>query len=87
MTSHSEMTKRNIFNRLWNPTQEDVIAFRVFQMVSTPITMVLSIVAGIFSGSAIWFFVAMGWLVIAIILYVVSSIRFRIKNPISDDFS
>jgi uncharacterized membrane protein len=85
MTSPSEITKRNILNRLWNPKQEDVIAFRVFQMVSIPIIMVLSIVAGIFSGSAIWFFIAMGWLVMAIILYLVSSIRFKINNSISDD--
>jgi hypothetical protein len=85
MNLETENNGRNIWKRIWYPKQEDVIGFRVFQMISIPVIMVLSIVVNIYTRSATWNFLMMAWLLVAILLWVVASIRFKKINPIKDE--
>ena len=75
---------RNIWKRIWYPNQEDVIGFRVFQMISIPAIMVLSIVVSIFIKSVTWNYLMLAWLLLAILLWAVASIRFKKISPIND---
>ena len=85
MNLESENNARNIWKRIWYPTQEDVIGFRVFQMISIPVIMVLSIVVNIYIRNATWNFLMIAWLLVAILLWAVASIRFKKINPIKDE--
>ena len=85
MNLEAENNGRNIWKRIWYPKQEDVIGFRVFQMISIPVIMVLSIVVNIYTRSATWNFLMMAWLLVAILLWAVASIRFKKINPIKDE--
>ena len=80
----SQKNARNIWKRIWYPNQEDVIGFRVFQMISIPAIMVLSIVVNIFIKSATWNYLMLAWLLLAILLWAVASIRFKKISPIND---
>ncbi len=80
----SQKNERNIWKRIWYPNQEDVIGFRGFQMISIPAIMVLSIVVNIFIKSATWNYSMLAWLLLAILLWAVASIRFKKINPINN---
>lgn len=80
----SQKNERNIWKRIWYPNQEDVIGFRGFQMISIPAIMVLSIVVNIFIKSATWNYLMLAWLLLAILLWAVASIRFKKINPINN---
>ena len=53
-------------------------------MISIPVIMVLSIVVNIFIRSARWNFIMLAWLLVAVLLWAVASIRFKKINPIND---
>ena len=77
MKSRSKTKKRNFLDHFWNPTKGDVAGFRVLMMVSIPIAMLLAIAVGNVTGDAIWFNLAMGWLVLVIALYAIASKRYK----------
>ena len=81
MKSEFSESARTIWDLIWYPREEDVIGFRVFQMISIPIIMVLTIVLNIFVKSSTWIFLMLAWLLITILLWSVASIRFKIINP------
>jgi len=80
----SPKNARNIWKRIWYPNQEDVIGFRVFQMISIPAIMVLSIAVSIFIKSVTWNYLMLAWLLLAMLLWAVASIRFKKISPIND---
>ena len=53
-------------------------------MISIPAIMVLSIVVNIFIKSATWNYLMLAWLLLAILLWAVASIRFKKISPIND---
>ena len=75
-------SKKGIWNRIWYPSEGDVVGFRVFQMISIPAGMVLALVPAIFITSRVWTFLMLAWVFISIFLWAVASIRFRIINPL-----
>ena len=81
MEPESTTTKKAVWNRIWYPSGEDVIGFRVFQMISILVSMVLTLVLAIFVKSRVWTLLMFAWLFISIILWAIASIRFRIINP------
>jgi hypothetical protein len=85
MKLETENNGRNIWKHIWYPKQKDVIGFRVFQMISIPVIMVLSIVVNIYTRNATWNFLMMAWLLVAILLWVVASIRFKKINAIKNE--
>lgn len=85
MNLKTENNGRNIWKRIWYPDQEDVIGFRVFQMISIPASMVLSIVVNIFIRSSTLNFFIITWLLVGILMWAVASIRFKKINAIKDE--
>lgn len=71
---------RTFWGRIWYPTEEDVIGFRVFQMISIPLIMVITVVINIFIRSATFTYLMMAWLILSVIMWVVASIRFKQLN-------
>ena len=79
MNPQTPKNKRTLWNRMWNPTEEDFISFRVFQMVSIPVSMVLALVFNMFLKNSKWIvFLSLGLLVVIVVLGLVPSIRFKI---------
>ena len=81
MKSEFTTAKKAFWNRVWYPREEDVVGFRVFQMISIPVGMAFALVLAIFIKSRIWTFLMFAWLFISILLWVVASVRFKIINP------
>ena len=84
MNPETQKTKRALCYRLWNPNEEDFISFKVFQMVSLPLLMVLGVIVSIFLKSPIWTFLLIFCLSVVAVLGLVPSIRFKIINPTKD---
>ena len=73
--------KRNIWDRIWYPKEEDVIGFRVLQMISLPIIMLLNIVLAIFTKNSKWVFLMLSWFILSLLLWIFASVRFRMIKP------
>jgi hypothetical protein len=76
--------KRTLWDRIWHPNEEDFISFKVFQMVSIPLLMVLALAVNIFLKSSIWTFLLFFCLLVIVVLGLVPSIRFKIISPTKD---
>ena len=78
MEPEVKINKRTIWDRIWYPNEEDFISFKVFQMISIPLLMVLSIAVNIFFESPIWTFLMAFWLIVAVALGLIASFRYKI---------
>jgi len=81
MNPETQKNKRTIWDRIWNPTEENFISFKVFQMVSLPLIMILAVTVGIFLKSSIWTFLLLFCLLVVVVLGLIPSIRFKIISP------
>jgi hypothetical protein len=75
------LKKKAIWDRIWYPDEKDFIRFKVFQMISIPLIMVFILIVNIFLESRIWTFLMLAWLLVAVALGAVASIRFKMINP------
>ncbi len=73
---------RKILDHLWYPTEEDIVGFKVFQMVTIPLSLLLIIVLYIFTKSGGWSILMWFWLFVAVILKIIASLRFRTLNSL-----
>jgi hypothetical protein len=84
MKPEIKMNKRTIWDHIWYPNEEDFIGFKVFQMISIPVIMVLSLVVNIFLKSAIWNSLMFFWVIVVVALGLITSLRYKIINPTKD---
>ena len=84
MAPEVKIKKRTIRDRIWHPKEEDFISFKVFQMISIPLIMVLSIAMSIFWESPIWTLLMIIWLFVALGLGLIASFRYKIINSTKD---
>jgi hypothetical protein len=81
MDTEDKKGKRTIRERIWYPKEEDFISFKVFQMISAPVIMIVSVVLGIITKSWIWYYFILSWIVVSGALGIIASIRFKIIRP------
>ena len=84
MATEIKIKKRTIWDRIWYPKEEDFIGFKVFQMISIPLLVVLYIAVNIFLDSPIWTFLMIFWLIAVVALGLIASFRYKIINPTKD---
>ena len=84
MTPEVKIKKRTIWDRIWYPNEEDFISFKVLQMISIPLLMVLSIAVNIFLESPIWTFLMIFCLIVVVTLGLIASFRYKIIDSTKD---
>ena len=73
---------RKIWDHIWYPTEEDILGFKVFRMITIPLSMLFLIIINIFSKSGIWSLLMFIWLVSAITLRIIATTRCNKLNKV-----
>jgi hypothetical protein len=81
MDAEDKRSKRTIWERIWYPKEEDFISFKVFQMISAPVIMIVAVVLSIFTNNYMWYYLLLSWIIVSVALGIIASIRFRIIRP------
>ena len=77
MKADTSNKKRPFSDRIWYPSEEDYIAFKVFQMISIPLIMILGVLVTVFLENLIWTFFIFLWFFIAFGLGLITSARYN----------
>jgi hypothetical protein len=84
MSVEPNNSKRTIWNCIWYPTEDVFIRFKVFQMVSIPALLIITVVLSIATKSSFWAYLSLPILVVVVLLSLVATLRFRIISPTKD---
>ncbi|MDJ0817783.1 MAG: hypothetical protein QNJ58_16355 [Desulfobacterales bacterium] len=80
MKDDTSNKKRPFSDRIWYPSEEDYIAFKVFQMISIPLIMILGVLVTVFLENLIWSFFIFLWFFVALGLGLITSARYNAIN-------
>jgi hypothetical protein len=74
---------KRVWEHVWYLTEEDLLGFKVFQIITIPLSLLLIMVLYIFTKSGAWSILMWFWLFVSIGLRIVSSLRFSALNKLN----